>query len=297
MITTSEKLTIEMAKCATELRSALEEVCESKNPKFMQMIDAFKQGKQIEISDKDACHALAQITVFNLLFSKLDNKDVDFYDVDDPIIDFMKSLQNSDDAFFKNVVTIINKLFDIFNDADFISIKEKMKKGGFCEAPSFECFKLTEDGLEKQAEISSSEASNESLKMYLYEHFYRAYAVESRQQEGVFYTPSPVIHFINRAIMSIIEKEFGDKALEDAHLLDFATGTGGFLKDVVARVLKQSTDKKATFEKIKTNFRGNEINPVSANIANLLINETIRGFGINEKVNLIEVKNTLEATK
>lgn len=262
MITNTKQLIEKLVNNANKLHEILDKLYQNQDENLLRIINDFKLDKAIKISDESACNFIAQIAVYDLMIFKLDNNDGDIYKINDGLItDLIKISENAEDDDLKSIFTIMNETLDILNDTDFSCIKA---------------------------------AVGDNLKLYLYEEFYRAYDFENSKNEGVFYTPAEVIHFINRAVTYIANKHFDVKDMADAEVLDFATGTGGFLNDMIKRTLENSNDKKAAFEKIKKNYSGYEINPVSANIAKHLINKTLNEFGINEEINIIKIKNTLQ---
>ena len=74
--------------------------------------------------------------------------------------------------------------------------------------------------------------------VYFYEDFLKAYDKATRKARGVYYTPPPVVNFIVRAVNDILKDSFGiGQGLADRRrvtVLDFATGTGTFLLEVLA---------------------------------------------------------------
>ena len=83
--------------------------------------------------------------------------------------------------------------------------------------------------------------------MLFYEDFLTAYNPERRKTRGVYYTPTPVVSFIVRAVDDLLQKTFGVKdgladdslTLDGQHrlqILDPATGTGTFLVEVVRTI-------------------------------------------------------------
>jgi predicted helicase len=78
--------------------------------------------------------------------------------------------------------------------------------------------------------------------VYFYEDFLKAYDKDMRKSRGVYYTPKPVVNFIIRAINDILRKNFHIKTgLADRKkvtVLDFATGTGTFLLEVLQQIFE-----------------------------------------------------------
>ena len=78
--------------------------------------------------------------------------------------------------------------------------------------------------------------------VYFYEDFLKAYDKDTRKGRGVYYTPPPVVNFIVRAVHDILKDTFGiTQGLADRKrvtVLDFATGTGTFLLEVLQRIFE-----------------------------------------------------------
>ena len=90
--------------------------------------------------------------------------------------------------------------------------------------------------------------------MLFYEDFLTAYDPARRKARGVYYTPSPVVAFIVRAVDELLQREFGlrdgladrttvqSKSGNPVHrlqILDPATGTGTFLVEVVRAIYRK----------------------------------------------------------
>src|SRR5690606_20963007 len=79
--------------------------------------------------------------------------------------------------------------------------------------------------------------------VYFYEDFLAAYDKKLRKSKGVYYTPPPIVNFIVRAVDDILQSTFGLKdGLADRSrvtVLDFATGTGTFLLEIVQQILEK----------------------------------------------------------
>ena len=79
--------------------------------------------------------------------------------------------------------------------------------------------------------------------VYFYEDFLAAYDREKRKMRGVYFTPPPIVHFIVKSIEEILQDKHlfnisdGLANKEHVTLLDFATGTGTFLAEVIRVIL------------------------------------------------------------
>lgn len=90
--------------------------------------------------------------------------------------------------------------------------------------------------------------------MLFYEDFLTAYDPARRKARGVYYTPSPVVAFIVRAVDELLQCDFGlrdgladrttvqsksGKPVHRLQILDPATGTGTFLVEVVRAIYRK----------------------------------------------------------
>ncbi|AYE36923.1 DNA methyltransferase (plasmid) [Borrelia turcica IST7] len=95
-------------------------------------------------------------------------------------------------------------------------------------------------------EFSFAQTYQESLKdpyLYFYEDFLTQYDKHLRKSKGVYYTPYCVVNFIVNSLNNILKHTFdlenGFATREEVTVLDFATGTGTFLLEVIKCILKE----------------------------------------------------------
>ena len=75
--------------------------------------------------------------------------------------------------------------------------------------------------------------------IHFYETFLAAYDARRRVDRGVYYTPQPVISYIVRSVDALLKTALQKRdglADTDALILDPATGTGGFLMEVLTHI-------------------------------------------------------------
>ena len=75
--------------------------------------------------------------------------------------------------------------------------------------------------------------------IHFYETFLAAYDARRRVDRGVYYTPQPIIAYIVRSVDALLKKELNKRdglADTDTLILDPATGTGGFLMEVLNHI-------------------------------------------------------------
>lgn len=140
--------------------------------------------------------------------------------------------------------------------------------------------------------------------VYFYENFLSAYDKETRKGRGVYYTPPPVVSFIVQAVEDILKQTFGVRqGLADRKrvtVLDFATGTGTFLLEVLQRIFagtSKGLHQRIVKEHILKNLYGFEFLIAPYTVAHLKLSQFLQDKGYamqdDERLN-IYLTNTLE---
>ena len=140
--------------------------------------------------------------------------------------------------------------------------------------------------------------------VYFYEDFLSAYDKETRKGRGVYYTPPPVVSFIVQAAEDILKQTFGiRRGLADhkrVTVLDFATGTGTFLLEVLQRIFagtSKGLHRRIVKEHILKNLYGFEFLIAPYTVAHLKLSQFLQDKGYamqdDERLN-IYLTNTLE---
>jgi hypothetical protein len=140
--------------------------------------------------------------------------------------------------------------------------------------------------------------------VYFYEDFLKAYDAAMRKGRGVYYTPPPVVNFIIRAINDILKDTFGiQDGLADRKrvtVLDFATGTGTFLIEVLQQIFETVSEgvrDQIIQEHVLKNLYGFEYLIAPYTIAHLKLSQFLqdKGYPLKDKERLrIYLTNTLE---
>ncbi|MDR1741887.1 MAG: N-6 DNA methylase [Synergistaceae bacterium] len=97
---------------------------------------------------------------------------------------------------------------------------------------------------------AEEDAQKSDIAVYLYEDFLSAYdkwrGTERRKENGVYYTPFEAADFITRGVEHLIQKHFNPAgfAARDVKVLDFACGTGTFLRSVYGALVPNSADEQ-----------------------------------------------------
>ena len=140
--------------------------------------------------------------------------------------------------------------------------------------------------------------------VYFYEDFLKAYDKDTRKGRGVYYTPPPVVNFIVRAVNDILKDTFGiSPGLADRKrvtVLDFATGTGTFLLEVLHHIFEatpEGTRNLVVKEHVLKNLYGFEYLIAPYTVAHLKLSQFLHDKGYvmqsGERLN-IYLTNTLE---
>ena len=143
--------------------------------------------------------------------------------------------------------------------------------------------------------------------IYFYEYFLKAYDASLRETRGVYYTPPPVVNFIIRGIDEILKQDFSlPDGLADGSgrvtVLDFATGTGTFLLEVLHLMLDglpKGSGKQASLirDHVLKNLYGFEYLIAPYTIAHLKLSQFLssRGYDLTDDERLkVYLTNTLE---
>jgi type I restriction-modification system DNA methylase subunit len=199
---------------------------------LMGLYDTFKTHVFNELTISEFSDAFAQMLVYGLFLAKLnaDNKEVTLYNAKQYIpqsfelirelVGFRDELDNED---YKDTRWIIEETISIMNNLDLAELKKSLSfknLAGFGNPQGL-------DGIETDPYI------------YFYETFLAAYDSKLRKAKGVYYTPPQVVNFIVRAINQVLKSTFGIEngfaQSEIVTVLDFATGTGTFLIEILKR--------------------------------------------------------------
>lgn len=266
--------------------------------RLYQLYETFKKFVFHELTVNEFSDAFAQNLVYGLFLSKLnaDTKKIDLNNAWDYIpstfelirelVDFLKELKRDE---YRETKWIVEEILTILNNLDLRSIQDSL---------SFVSRKKRKDGDEWMGD--------KDPYVYFYEDFLKAYDKKLRKAKGVYYTPPAVVNFIVRAIDDILVNTFGIKdGLADRNkvtVLDFATGTGTFLVEVLQQIfdkLPKGSGKKELYikEHILKNIYGFEYLIAPYTIAHLKLSQFLKDndYELKEKDRLqIFLTNTLE---
>ncbi len=180
--------------------------------------------------------AFSQMLIYGLFLAKLnaDTKEINLYNVKKYIpasnkllkelVDFLDELDNQE---YKLTRWIVEEVLTIMNNLQLNEINESL---------SFKKQQKDKDNL-----------TIKDPYVYFYEDFLASYDSDLRKSKGVYYTPPPVVNFIVRGINDIllntfkIKKGFAER--KQVTVLDFATGTGTFLLEIIQQILETLPEK------------------------------------------------------
>ena len=227
--------------------------------------------------------AFSQMLVYGLFLAKLnaDNKLINLYNAKSfipistklikELIEFLNELDNEE---YKQTKWIVDEVLTIMNN---LQINEINKQLSFKN-------KLKDE-------------NNFTIKdpyIYFYEDFLAAYDDDLRKAKGVYYTPPPVVNFIVRGINHFLSTIFqipgGLAHRKLVTVLDFATGTGTFLVEIVRQILDtlpENSGKKKDYiaEHILKNLYGFEYMIAPYTIAHLKLSQLLKDEGYEMRGN------------
>ena len=260
---------------------------------------AFKQDVFQELALKEFADAFAQTLGYGLFLAKLNAGEqvaVTLRNAKDHIptnfallrelVDFLDELEQDE---YRGVKWLVEEILSILNTLDLAALHEGL---AFTATPAL---RTTEDERLLFAK---------DPYVYFYEDFLRAYDKATRKARGVYYTPPPVVNFIVRAVDDILKDSFGiGHGLADRKrvtVLDFATGTGTFLLEVLHQIFETVSEgvrAKIVQEHVLKNLYGFEYLIAPYTIAHLKLSQFLhdKGYAMQpgERLN-IYLTNTLE---
>jgi len=263
------------------------------------LYDTFKTNVFHELDKKEFADAFSQTLVYGLFLSKLNagTKTIDLYNAKQHIlpafgliselVDFLDVLHNEH---YKDARWIVEEILSVMNTLNLVSIARNL---------SYEKFKTT--NLFDEENISYKDPY-----IYFYEHFLAAYDKSLRKAKGVYYTPPQVVNFIICSINDILKETFrienGYADKDRVTVLDFATGTGSFLLEILEIIfdeLPNGSGKKNLLisDHILKNLYGFEYMIAPYAVANLKLSQFLKEQGYNLEDDdrfQIYLTNTLE---
>ena len=260
---------------------------------FEKTYETFGAITRYSLSIEEFCDLLGQSVVYGLLVAYLESE--------------LDSASPLEYIGVESIATLLPKEFHLLSEFIYFSI------------PSFhipepvsyalENIKKTIALIDKPALATMLNTQIESISIYLYEDFLKAYddlrGSEKRKEGGVFYTPEPIINCICSSVHSLLKSHFNKpKGFLDSNVkvLDFATGTGSFLAKVFELILDEEKSRVWQQEAIKEKFLkdiyGFELSFVPYIVAHIKLSSILksRGFSSFDSENKLQIflTNTLD---
>ena len=261
----------------------------------------FKQNVFQELALKEFADAFAQTLGYGLFLAKLNageqtpvtlqnakNHIPTNFSLIRELVDFLDELEQAE---YRGIKWLVEEILSIMNALDLAALHEDLAFTKRQGRP----FRTTEDERLLFAK---------DPYVYFYEDFLKAYDKATRKARGVYYTPPPVVNFIVRAVHDILKNSFGiGRGLADhkrVTVLDFASGTGTFLLEVLHQIFEtvsESVRAQVVKEHVLKNLYGFEYLIAPYTIAHLKLSQFLldKGYAMQpgERLN-IYLTNTLE---
>ena len=302
----AQKLSEALAVRCHDLRDFLSEELErqekeQREGKLYGLYEVFKQDVFQELALREFADAFAQTLGYGLFLAKLnagEKTPVTLQNAKNHIptnfallrelVDFLDELEQDE---YRGVKWLVEEILSILNTLDLAALHEDLAFTKRQGQPS----RATEDERLLFAK---------DPYVYFYEDFLRAYDKATRKARGVYYTPPPVVNFIVRAVHDILKDSFGiSQGLADRKrvtVLDFATGTGTFLLEVLQQIFETVSEgirAQVVREHVLKNLYGFEYLIAPYTVAHLKLSQFLldRGYAMQrgERLN-IYLTNTLE---
>ncbi|EAH5833999.1 DNA methyltransferase, partial [Campylobacter coli] len=243
------------------------------------------------LKDEEFCDILAQAIVYGIFVSYIENDDYDLEKI--PIENFISFLPST----FRTLSEFVYFAIPSF------SLPQDIKY-------TLENIKKTLSLIDKIALCKILNQDLESVSIYLYEDFLKAYdnlrATQKRKEGGVFYTPKSIVDMIVSSLDELLKtklnknKGFNDQGVK---VLDFATGTGSFLASVFEKIISKESEvfkNEAIKNKFLKDIYGFELSFVPYIVARLKLGQILRKNGFvnfSDADFQIFLNNTLDLEK
>jgi len=274
---------------------------EQQQGKLFGLFGVFKKDVFHELNLADFADAFAQMLGYGLFLARLNNghgSPISLhnakrfiptnFELIQELVDFLDELDKEE---YRAIRWLVEEILSIMNTLDLGALREDL------------AFSPRQTRLFPQTEEERLLFAKDPY-VYFYEGFLKAYDKKMRKSRGVYYTPPPVVNFIVRAINDILEDTFGIKqGLADRKrvtVLDFATGTGTFLLEVLQQIFEEVPEglrDQVIREHALKNIYGFEYLIAPYTIAHLKLSQFLhdRGYEMQPRERLqIYLTNTLE---
>jgi type I restriction-modification system DNA methylase subunit len=279
----------------------LQQEAEHQQGKLFGLFGVFKQDVFHELDIAGFADAFAQMLGYGLFLARLNNgrgspitlTNAKHYiptnfELIQELVDFLDELDKEE---YRQIRWVIEEILSIMNTLDLAALREDL------------AFSKRQGRLFPQTEEERLLFAKDPY-VYFYEDFLKAYDKKMRKSRGIYYTPPPVVNFIIRAVHDILKNTFGIQAgLADRKrvtVLDFATGTGTFLLEVIQQILEvvpEGLRDQLISEHVLKNLYGFEYLIAPYTIAHLKLSQFLRDrqYQMQPKERLqVYLTNTLE---
>ncbi len=274
---------------------------EQQKGKLFGLYDVFKKDVFHELDLAGFADAFAQMLGYGLFLARLNNGNGapislnnarQFIPTNFELIrELAEFLDELDKEEYREIKSPIEEILSIMNTLDLAALREDL------------AFSKRQGRLFLQTEEERLLFAKDPY-VYFYEVFFKAYDKRMRKGRGVYYTPPPVVNFIVRSVNDILKSTFGIKDgfadRKRVTVLDFATGTGTFLLEVIQQILEVVPDglrDQLICEHVLKNLYGFEYLIAPYTIAHLKLSQYLhdKGYRMKPKERLqIYLTNTLE---
>ncbi len=274
---------------------------EHQEGKLFGLFGVFKRDVFHELDIAGFADAFAQMLGYGLFLARLNNGNGSAislhnakqyipanFELIRELVDFLDELDKEE---YRLIKWLIEEILSIMNNLDLAALREDL------------AFSKRQGRLFAQSEEERLLFAKDPY-VYFYEGFLKAYDKDMRKSRGVYYTPPPVVNFIVRAINSILKDTFGITVglaeRKRVTVLDFATGTGTFLLEVMQQIIEETPEgvrDQVIREHALKNLYGFEYLIAPYTIAHLKLSQFLhdKEFAMQPKERLqIYLTNTLE---
>ena len=265
------------------------------------LYDVFKRDVFNSLELKEFADAFSQTLGYGLFLAKLnagEKTDVTLQNAKDYIAinfalirELVTFLEELEEENYQGIRWLVEEILSIMNALDLTAIKKDL---------AF----ISQRGHQYIEAEDERQLFAKDPYIYFYEDFLNAYDEGTRKRRGVYYTPPPVVQFIIQTVNSVLKDTFGvSDGLADRRrvtVLDFATGTGTFLREVVQHILETVSPgvrNQIVKEHVLKNLYGFEFLIAPYTIAHLKLSQLLKDEGYTmqseDRLN-IYLTNTLE---
>lgn len=302
----AKDLALALAIRCHELREFLTEELirqerEHQQGKLFGLFGIFKKDVFHELDIAGFADAFAQMLGYGLFLARLNNGNgapislnnakqyiPTNFELIRELVDFLDEMDKEE---YREIKWLIEEILSIMNTLDLAALREDL------------AFSKRQRRLFLQTEEERLLFAKDPY-VYFYEGFLKAYDKRMRKSRGVYYTPPPVVNFIVRSVNDILKSTFGIKDgfadRKRVTVLDFATGTGTFLLEVLQQILEVAPEglrDQLICEHALKNLYGFEYLIAPYTIAHLKLSQYLhdKGFRMKPQERLqIYLTNTLE---